>query len=286
MKILVTGDFHGTFPAKLEKLIKKEKIDLVVSNGDYLPFAYRNLWFKHCFGKDEGLWEFIGKKQYKQLITNDLAAGENVLQKLNALSIPTVTVLGNVDYPIADDVADYKDLALKNDWDWDKNRINYFGDLVKKYKNIYRVDYTYTIIGDIIFIGARGHSAPGRTKSKAFKKHKKILENLFNKFKKENKNGKVIFVSHNVPNNTKLDKLSMKAHKLVRGKHYGSKLVRQIINKFHPILHIGGHIHEGRGTQKLGKTLCINPGSAHEGKCAIVEISESEKRKIKVKFIE
>lgn len=43
MKMLIVGDFHGTLPGKFERLIKKEMIDLVISNGDYLPFAYRKV---------------------------------------------------------------------------------------------------------------------------------------------------------------------------------------------------------------------------------------------------
>ena len=64
MKILAIGDFHGKFPRKFEKLIKREKIDLVVSNGDFFPFIYRDLWFKHCYHTDVDLWEVIGRKKY------------------------------------------------------------------------------------------------------------------------------------------------------------------------------------------------------------------------------
>ena len=62
MKILAIGDFHGKFPKKFERIIKKEKIGLVVSNGDYFPFHYRELWFKHCYRKETELWEVIGKR--------------------------------------------------------------------------------------------------------------------------------------------------------------------------------------------------------------------------------
>lgn len=38
-------DFHRKFPDKLKRLIKKEKIDLIVSLRDYSPFSHRKLWF-------------------------------------------------------------------------------------------------------------------------------------------------------------------------------------------------------------------------------------------------
>src|SRR3989344_1021397 len=113
MKILVIGDFHGTLPNRFLNLIKKEHVELVISLGDYLPFHYRKIWFKHCYGKDVELWEVIGKKKYKQIIIKDLKYGEVVLKKLNDLGIPIYTVLGNIDYPLVDDVADFP--KKKND---------------------------------------------------------------------------------------------------------------------------------------------------------------------------
>jgi uncharacterized protein len=41
----------------------------------------------------------------------------------------------------------------------------------------------------------------------------------------------------------------------------GSTAVRQIIERYQPVLSIHGHIHESGGERKIGKTLCINPGS-------------------------
>ncbi len=286
MRLLVVGDFHGKFPGKISKVIKKHKIDILVSNGDYLPFAYRELWFKHCFGKETELWEVIGKERYKKLIEKDLRDGERVLRYLNRLSIPVITVLGNMDYHEADDVLDFTISSRgKTGWSLSKDRKDYFANLMRKYKNIHRIDYSYFKLGNLVFIGARGHSNPGKVMSKAFRKHKRILERLFEKFSRENKEGRVIFVSHNVPYKTKLDKIGMHAHEEVRGKHYGSKLVRRIIAKCQPILHVGGHIHEGRGMQKLGRTVCVNPGAVHQGQYAIVELPEGKNERIKIKLI-
>lgn len=44
----------------------------------------------------------------------------------------------------------------------------------------------------------------------------------------------------------------------------GSKSVMAVIDKYQPILGLHGHIHEGKGTRKYKKTLCINPGSMYE----------------------
>jgi Icc-related predicted phosphoesterase len=43
----------------------------------------------------------------------------------------------------------------------------------------------------------------------------------------------------------------------------GSEAVRALIEKYQPLIALHGHIHESRGTAKVGKTVCINPGSAY-----------------------
>jgi len=43
----------------------------------------------------------------------------------------------------------------------------------------------------------------------------------------------------------------------------GSTAVRDAIEKYKPLLGLHGHIHESKGSSKIGKTLCINPGSAY-----------------------
>jgi Icc-related predicted phosphoesterase len=40
--------------------------------------------------------------------------------------------------------------------------------------------------------------------------------------------------------------------------------VRDAIMKYQPLLSLHGHIHEGKGTARLGKTLAINAGSLYE----------------------
>ena len=63
----------------------------------------------------------------------------------------------------------------------------------------------------------------------------------------------------------------------------GSTACRAIIERYQPLLGFHGHLHESRGTFKLGRTVCINPGSEYsEGvlRGAIVDIN-TKKRKLK-----
>ena len=45
--------------------------------------------------------------------------------------------------------------------------------------------------------------------------------------------------------------------------HVGSVAVREAIEKHKPLLGLHGHIHESRAFAKIGRTLCINPGSEY-----------------------
>ncbi|MGI9861633.1 hypothetical protein SDD30_09680 [Moorella naiadis] len=44
----------------------------------------------------------------------------------------------------------------------------------------------------------------------------------------------------------------------------GSQAVRQVVEKYQPPLGLFGHIHEGKGVKRLGRTICLNPGSSYE----------------------
>lgn len=59
----------------------------------------------------------------------------------------------------------------------------------------------------------------------------------------------------------------------------GSKAVRAVIEKFQPLIALHGHIHESRGIVKIGKTVCINPGSAYGEGVLHGALFELDKRK-------
>lgn len=57
----------------------------------------------------------------------------------------------------------------------------------------------------------------------------------------------------------------------------GSTAVKEAIKKYQPVVALHGHIHESRGVQKIGKTLCINPGSDYSSgvlRGAVVDLAE------------
>jgi len=39
--------------------------------------------------------------------------------------------------------------------------------------------------------------------------------------------------------------------------------VRRAIEKYQPLLGLHGHIHESQAAARIGRTLCVNPGSEY-----------------------
>ncbi|MGC9012656.1 metallophosphoesterase family protein, partial [Thermogladius sp.] len=96
-----------------------------------------------------------------------------------------------------------------------------------------------------------------------------ILEGMLTKLMSQVRSfEKTILNTHCPPYNTNIDL----APKLVDFKpvitsggvvmeHVGCKSVRNIIERYQPLIGLHGHIHESRGVDKIGRTLVLNPGS-------------------------
>jgi Icc-related predicted phosphoesterase len=80
-----------------------------------------------------------------------------------------------------------------------------------------------------------------------------------------------VFNLHVPPIGTTLDRapeLDQTLKPVIRGgtivvSSVGSTAVRTVIERHQPLVGLHGHIHESRGTAKLGRTICVNPGSEY-----------------------
>jgi hypothetical protein len=63
----------------------------------------------------------------------------------------------------------------------------------------------------------------------------------------------------------------------------GSHAIREAILEYGPALSLHGHIHEGRGAVKLGRTLAVNPGSSYEDGVLQAAIVDLDPKKGEVK---
>jgi len=77
-----------------------------------------------------------------------------------------------------------------------------------------------------------------------------------------------ILLSHQPPKNTLNDRVALNFH-------VGSKVVRQFIEQFQPLICFTGHIHEGIGIDTIGPTKIINPGPLRQGGYTYAEIGTS-----------
>jgi len=58
------------------------------------------------------------------------------------------------------------------------------------------------------------------------------------------------------------------------GDHVGSRALRRFIDEHQPDLVVCGHVHEARGTERLGRTLVVNCGPATSGCYALLDLDE------------
>lgn len=82
---------------------------------------------------------------------------------------------------------------------------------------------------------------------------------------------RAIYNIHVPPYNTRIDRAPKLDSSLkpivipggVQQAPVGSTAVAKIITCYQPMLALHGHVHESKGNVKLGRTLCINPGSEY-----------------------
>lgn len=86
-----------------------------------------------------------------------------------------------------------------------------------------------------------------------------------------------VLVTHAPPHGTKLDQIP-------EGTHVGSKSIRKFIEQKQPLLALCGHVHEARNTEKLGRTLMVNPGPISKGYAAEITVDKSDE--IQAKLLE
>jgi Icc-related predicted phosphoesterase len=80
---------------------------------------------------------------------------------------------------------------------------------------------------------------------------------------------RAVFMIHVPPHDSGLDtaplldenlRPTVSAGDVLRGP-VGSTAVRRVIEQYQPLVAIHGHIHESGGERRIGKTVCVNPGS-------------------------
>jgi len=259
MKFLIIGDLHGKKPH-----IYYKDFDAILAVGDFCSTKFRKYMFKVIENKlknpnyKKDWYDLIGKKKAKKFLEESFQDGRKVLEFLNSLNTPIYIVPGNVD-------------RIKNEGSsWDYLKKDYFKKLKKNLRNIKDCHNKIIDLKECQIIGYGISSGPEfpqykqdlkKLTKKQIKEEKKEYKKLLKKYDKLYKKTKkpVIFLSHNVPFNTPIDKIVNKKSPR-NGQHFGSLLTRELIDKYQPLICVGGHMHEHFKKCKIRKTTCINAG--------------------------
>lgn len=226
MKIAFLSDLHG---ASI-KDFNLDNADVILLNGDFSKAdLIRRYWYEYKL-KGKNWKKEISKEKVKEAEDEIIGSSKKILNSFGKK--PVYFVYGNVE---------------KEDYHLEFN--------LKK--NVHNINQRIIKLNGIKIAGAQfirekwwiDKYAPERYDSNE-NKVKRFLEKL----------GKVdILLCHNPPygyldinNNPKTPQMM--------GKHHGSKLILEYIQRKQPKYCLCGHIHEAKGKTKIGKTIVINGG--------------------------
>jgi Icc-related predicted phosphoesterase len=257
MRFLIVGDLHGQIPN-----IYVKDFDAIIAPGDFCSDETKSFQFEALRERLKNpkskvsWWSLAGEKKAKQYLNLSLKNGRKVLEHLNSFGKPVYIVPGN--------------------WDWTGDpgpawlKKNHYPSLYRGLENIIDVYHArksfsgYSLIGHGITAGPEypqyARDKKGFTKKELAKKrmqYEKLYAKVGGLFKSAQQ--PIIYLSHNVPFNTPLDKINNPLSPR-DGDHFGSLVSRKIIEKYQPIVCIGGHMHEHFDRCNIGKTVCINTG--------------------------
>jgi Icc-related predicted phosphoesterase len=200
MKILVLGDLHGEFPENIKEVIGKEKIDLILSTGDFANFDnYRKVKFEKMDKTNfaNKVKDSVNKEDYNKMINGIIESMKKPLEVLDSFNIPVYTIYGNLDY---------------TNYEVNKHKIktNSLNRIIKKSKNIKLFREGYVELKDLQILLLSGYRknalkyAPKKTK-KVDRLNKGWRDRLSKIFLQIKPDKQVLFLFHDPPKDTKLD---------------------------------------------------------------------------------
>ena len=245
MKILLFSDYHGAtdFLQKLPAIVEKETIDLIVFCGDIVKgYARGNEYLSASADSrepDGNIQEIVEEAG------EDLQLYEQFYEALGSLEIPVYVIPGNMDAP--------------------KTRyMSAFEKAKKIYSNLVLIHKYHEKFNGFTFTGFGGEITEAESEDFFVSKYDKteVIQGLC-------KAPRTIYVTHTPPLCHKVD-LDSTVHK-------GNGVVNEVLERMKPLANFCGHAHGGRGSEKIGNTMIINPGAFKKGNFAFVNINEETK---------
>ncbi len=250
MRILAIGDPHGNV-AKLRKIPKKG-VDLILLTGDLgNADLARKIAFENVERRKKGLPEIKETPEIEKKMRDEIFYSSISVLNYCRKFAPVYFISGNIE-PFGGERPTKK---TKNHW------IPY---AVRKMKNVKIinnrvVNFNGVRIGGVeYFIDVNWVR---EFKPSNYKEKIKLARKQTEKIRKVLKwFGEVDVLVHHQPPYRILDKVGPLAPKHWRGKNAGSETILKYIEKFQPKYSFCGHIHEGEGTKKVGKSEVYNLG--------------------------
>ncbi len=255
MRFLIIGDPHGEIK-KLRK-IPLNDVDLILLTGD---LGSSDLMRKMAFNNVEREKRGIPKKEYspkqkKKAFMEAYNSSLNIVRYL-AKFAPVLIIYGSVEKSNQETKEISKEIGLK---------LPLLTNNLNKIKNVKvinnkKISFKGLIIGGLAYFIDTNWIKDFRPEE--YKKEMKNAKKDTEKAKRILKwFGRVDILLHHQPPYKYLDKVTAEfAPKHWRGKHAGSKVILDYIKRKQPSYTFCGHIHEGEGKKKIGKTIVYNLG--------------------------
>jgi len=265
MIVVYTSDLHGNkeLYSELFELAEKRRAQAVIIGGDMLPiggfFQYslleqKNFILSYLESKLRGfLFKAPQATIYAMLGNDDWGASNTYLKNLEGQGI--LRLLHGRRYALGDsyELIGYAHVPPTPFIIKDGERRDLQIDSTEQQ----RCTACCSLGEKIIVIDPRQH----------FVRMKSIEEEL-EELPTARESHTAVYVMHSPPFRTNLDRL-------FDGRGIGSRAIRVFIERHQPYLTLHGHIHEsseisGQYWDRIGKTICINPGQSTEELYAVV----------------
>ena len=250
MKALIIGDCHGEMPE-----IPKDGFDLVICVGDICGGTdeMRSTMFE-AMDNGKEWYEIFGEEEAQDAVKSSIGEGKEILSELDSLGVPVFIVPGNWDWT-----------GENSDWSFLEGKG--YPEMLDEFENVHNLNFDSREIEGWNFVGYGPCSGPEIPQYEDDKPESEDeMEELRQKYEDKKQrlrelffDGQTIFLSHNVPQDTSLDEINNEDSP-VHERHYGSVIVRELIEEFSPEYSIAGHMHEREGREEVRDTECLNTG--------------------------
>lgn len=255
MRIVTVGDLHGSM--EHARRVPVKKADIFLLTGD---LGEAKLMRKMAFDTIERQKQGLPEKKYSPAIRKRafMEAYNSSLRVVKYLArhAPVYTIFGNVESSNAQTRKESKKIGLP---------LPYITKALRAIPNVHLINNKTVQLGDVKIGGLEYfidenwvEEFKPKNYERWFAKAQKVTERAkktLNRFEDID-----ILLCHQPPYGILDQVTSPPAPKHWNGKHAGSKVVLDYIKRTKPQYVVCGHIHEGEGEKKVGKTTVYNLG--------------------------